>query len=129
MATRVIVSGVVERDGKFLVLKRSGTAHFAPNQWEFINGSLQESETVEKTLKRELVEETGLELVSQSKFPVYEISDEDGDWVVLPFRVETKGDITLSQEHSEYKWASPDELTQLEGVSEDWQKIGKYFNE
>ena len=57
------VLGVVARpDGKFLITKRVRTKHWAPGWWEVSGGSVQAGEDSEDAVKREVLEETGLDV-------------------------------------------------------------------
>lgn len=59
------VLGVVARpDGKFLITKRVMTKHWAPGWWEVSGGSVQAGEDSEDAVKREVLEETGLDVTN-----------------------------------------------------------------
>jgi mutator protein MutT len=52
----VVVAAVIERDGTFLVARRLNGTHLA-GYWEFPGGKVQEGETHEAALEREISEE------------------------------------------------------------------------
>ncbi|KAF0245518.1 MAG: mutator MutT [Planctomycetota bacterium] len=52
---------VVRRGGKILIAKRPAGKHLA-GYWEFPGGAVEPGETAEEAVKRELREETGLEI-------------------------------------------------------------------
>ncbi|MBQ0078424.1 MAG: NUDIX domain-containing protein [Eubacterium sp.] len=57
------VLGVVCRpDGKFLITKRVMTKSWAPGWWEVSGGAAMAGETSEEAVKREVYEETGLDV-------------------------------------------------------------------
>lgn len=57
------VLGVVMRpDGKFLITKRVMTKHWAPGWWEVSGGAVQAGEESADAVKREVLEETGLDV-------------------------------------------------------------------
>lgn len=57
------VLGVVSRpDGKFLITKRVMTKAWAPGWWEVSGGAVMAGETSEEAVKREVLEETGLDV-------------------------------------------------------------------
>ncbi len=90
MNTRVYVSVLVQNQGgQVLLVKRSPDSKFAPGQWEFVNGGIDPGETAEQTAVRELIEEAGIGIDQSMLTPgnIYETTDADGRWVVLPFKV------------------------------------------
>ena len=59
------VLGVVCRpDGKFLITKRVMTKAWAPGWWEVSGGAVMAGETSEQAVKREVLEETGLDVTN-----------------------------------------------------------------
>lgn len=59
------VLGVVCRpDGKFLITKRVMTKAWAPGWWEVSGGAVMAGETSEEAVKREVLEETGLDVTN-----------------------------------------------------------------
>lgn len=56
-----VVAAVIERDGRYLITQRRATA-VLPDLWEFPGGRVEEGETDEAALKRELLERLGAEV-------------------------------------------------------------------
>lgn len=91
------------------------------NVWQGISGGVEDDGALIDTVKREVLEETGIvvsnimELSSVSSIPVVDgVGDfKFGDDIyVIPeysFGVECSGNIVLSSEHKDYKWMSYDE--------------------
>jgi 8-oxo-dGTP diphosphatase len=61
MQRLVVVAAVIERGGRVLVSQR-GPASGQPGRWEFPGGKREQGESDRKALRRELVEELGIEL-------------------------------------------------------------------
>ena len=57
---RETVGGVLFEDGKILLGLRSADRDYYPNTWDTFGGHLEEGETLEQTLVRELEEELGV---------------------------------------------------------------------
>lgn len=122
--TRVYVSVIIRNnEGKFLVLRRSQGVRFAPDQWEFVNGSIDTDESAEEAAVREVAEETGMVITEDQLVagPVHELHDSDGRWVVIPFRVSASGDVRISSEHQSYKWVTEDEIYAIPYVGQDYK--------
>jgi 8-oxo-dGTP diphosphatase len=101
----------VERDGKILVLKRTGGA--ASGAWYTPGGRLDPGETTEACARRELAEETGLapsgplELVGRIPLPepVY-----GAEGFLVAYACECRdGEVRLSAEHTAARWIDPAE--------------------
>ena len=57
------VLGVIRRpDGRFLITKRVMTKAWAPGWWEVSGGAAQAGEESEEAVRREVLEETGLDV-------------------------------------------------------------------
>ena len=56
-----LVAAVIERDGRYLITQRRPTA-VLPGLWEFPGGRVEEGESDEQALKRELRERLGTEV-------------------------------------------------------------------
>jgi len=62
----VVVAAVIERDGRFLVARRPKGTHLA-GYWEFPGGKVQDGETQEDALQREMAEELNTGTVQARK--------------------------------------------------------------
>lgn len=100
----------IERDGKFLIIKRRPSEVAFPSKWEFAGGKLEEAESVTDSLRRETLEETGLEVGEISYVGDFHFTRKDGHHVVgLRFVARAKpGDVKLSPDHTEYAWVAPE---------------------
>jgi 8-oxo-dGTP diphosphatase len=56
-----VVAAMIERDGRYLITQRRPTASL-PLLWEFPGGRVEENETDEAALARELLEEMGIQV-------------------------------------------------------------------
>jgi 8-oxo-dGTP pyrophosphatase MutT (NUDIX family) len=57
-----VVSGVVERDGQILLLRRGPTNEHAPGEWEPVSGGLEPGESPAAAVVREVKEDNGLDV-------------------------------------------------------------------
>ncbi|MCI7469738.1 MAG: NUDIX hydrolase [Lachnospiraceae bacterium] len=59
------VLGVVQRpDGRYLITKRIGTKEWAPGAYEVPGGGVRAGETSEAAVRREVMEETGVDVLN-----------------------------------------------------------------
>lgn len=106
-----VVKSVIEKDGKYLLIKRASTAKFFPEMWDFIGGKIEPNESVLDAAKREVFEETSLKI---------EINKLEKDFVYtennieIHFRVFSTnsffGTVKLSNEHTDHMWISKEEM-------------------
>ncbi|MBI4176198.1 MAG: NUDIX domain-containing protein [Candidatus Aenigmarchaeota archaeon] len=119
MASKFIVpQKAVIMDGvRFLILKRSVHAHAYPNRWDFPGGKLETGEDAIKSLEREVLEETGLKVrVIRPVFTFHETVKDPVVFIVYECE-RLSGEIRLSHEHTEYRWATRQEILRLDTVN------------
>lgn len=110
----VAVAGVVVHDGCALCLKRAPHREAAPGLWEVVSGRAVPGEDPYAAIAREIGEETGLEpTIVKRPVAVYSAKRAGEPMVVILYRATVEGGrpaVTLSDEHVEYAWWTPDEL-------------------
>lgn len=109
---KLSVCGVIVYQSKFLIVKRSETDDFLPNCWEFPGGGVEDGESIENALVRELKEEIGLDI--SNEYPQLigiseEFMNEDKTerYLQLNYKIvlDKEPNMTLSSEHVAYDWA------------------------
>lgn len=122
------VKGIIQKDGKILVLKRSDTDDHRPGVWETVGGGMDKEESPQEALLREIAEETGLVASVNSPFNVFAFKKDTGEFKVgITFLCEyVSGEVKLSDEHSEYRWIEPTVFAQLESVPSLHEEIDRY---
>lgn len=56
----LISKALIINQDKFLILQRSTYDKADPGKWEIPGGKVEQGSTIEKTLEKEIIEETGL---------------------------------------------------------------------
>lgn len=97
--------------------------------WEGAGGKVEEGESLEEAICREVWEETGLTVVPE-RF-LYASLDEIGGKKVIfvVFLCSTAEEkVILSSEHTEYRWTDREECRTLlcDGIARDYEKYGVY---
>ena len=136
MATFVVVIGVVKLDNDdrnndcvILLLKRNAQRRTSPNKWQTPSGFINESESAEEAVLREVKEETSLEGVIKKSGSVFEVVDEWARWIIIPFLISVKSDKVVmdTREHSEFRWVKVNDISNFEcvkGIEEDLKAVG-----
>ena len=110
----LVVAAVIERDGRFLLGKRSLTKRSAPGVWHAVCGRVERGESEAESVQREVLEETGLWVRAVDQ--VCRAHTRDGTACIHWWRAETLDDRParlLGDEHSELRWVSVEEMRDL----------------
>ena len=132
------VLGVVKRtDGKFLITKRVMTKAWAPGCWEVSGGAAQAGEDSKDAVRREVLEETGLDVANADGGYVFTYKREnpgEGDnYFVDVYRYEmdvAEKDVCLQEEETDgFMFADLEQIQKLaeEGIFLHYDSIKEVF--
>jgi len=117
IAVRALIE---DSEGRILLIKRSSNSKTNPSTWELPGGKVGAGESIEEALKREVKEETGLEItphqvvgVAEQKFPVINA-------IHIIMRCGAGGEVELSHEHEGFAWVEPGDIGSYQLA--DWLK-------
>jgi 8-oxo-dGTP diphosphatase len=126
------VGGVVIAEGRVLLIRR-GSAPLE-GQWSIPGGTLEVGETIAEGVRRELEEETGLEVRVGELIEVFERISPDGDgrtkyhFVILDYLCERiEGNARAGSDVTDVAWAAESELTRYELTPTATRVIQKAF--
>lgn len=146
---RVAVTAIIHKDGKFLILKRSLEKRAFPGLWTVPGGGLETSDYINtppfpeknmwyhalsNTLRREVFEETGLEMGEISYLEdIIFIRPDNIPVLTLSFYAPFKsGQVRLNNENVEYKWVSVEKLQDYQfiaGIPSEIKKVSELIKQ
>lgn len=120
-----VACAIIERDGLVLSALRSASMNL-PLKWEFPGGKMEPGEGREECLKRELVEEMGVEIEvgraltpATHHYPTFTVT-------LYPYVCSiVSGEITL-HEHSAISWLPAPRMLELDWADADLPVIAEY---
>lgn len=120
-----VACAIIERDGLVLSARRSASMNL-PLRWEFPGGKIEPGEGREECLKRELVEEMGVEIAVGRPLTPVTHSYPAFDVTLYPYIcIIVSGEITL-HEHSAMTWLPPTRMLELDWADADLPIILEY---
>jgi len=122
-----VTCAIIEREGRVLATQRSA-AMSMPHKWEFPGGKIDPGETAEECLRRELLEEIGIQAcigrslpASTHHYPTFTIT-------LYPFVCTIEeGEIYL-HEHAALLWLPPSQLHTLDWAEADIPVLVSYLS-
>lgn len=113
------LKAVIMKDDSVLVVKRAADEKMNPGKWDLPGGHIEKGETVEESLRREILEETGLriemvDIIAITEFakdsPLFE-QEKRGLRFLATY---VSGEVRLNPaEHSDFVWTSFDDAIAL----------------
>jgi 8-oxo-dGTP diphosphatase len=100
-----VALALIRREGRYFLQRRAGANPVMPGLWEFPGGKLEPPETPLTALRRELLEEVGMELAAATALPVLE-----GTVRLHLFQVEGTG---RPRTELAWGWFTPEEMVRL----------------
>lgn len=136
---RVTSTAIICKDGKYLIVRRSLNKKAFPGRWTVPGGGLETTDyintpkqspdawyfPVTESLKREIKEETGLEVGRLNYLlDVSFIRLDDIPVVTLSYYCDWKlGQVLLNDENIEYKWVDTKEAKDYDLIGGIWEEI------
>jgi len=123
LAVRVILT---DQDSKILILKRSTDSKTNPGKWELPGGKVNQEESFDHALIREVYEETNLKIALEH---VVGASEQNlhiirAVHIIMSGKI-IEGELNLSSEHEGYAWVTIETLSDYELA--DW--LQDYVNQ
>ena len=109
-----LAKAVIKKDGKYLLLFRA-PGHIYEDLWDFPGGRIKHGETPEEAVTREVNEETSLTIDPGKQIST--TTHEDMKYILnyTFFKPkDSKGEITLSGDHTKSGWFTKEEIKNLE---------------
>ncbi len=118
----VAITAVIKNESgdRILIAKRSANEIAFPGKWAFPGGKSEKGQTILETLKREVLEEVGLEIKDTKTFlKDFTFVRPDGHNVIgLCFLVTAKpGEIKIGKDFDEYAWVTAEELGNYDTIT------------
>ncbi len=131
METKVVACAVIEKDDLLLLGRKANGVGPYPDCWHLLGGKIKSGEGIFDALKREVREESGIELKEIE--PLFFDEDIQPDkhgvkthFIFLSFKAKyASGDLTPSEEIVELKWFAKNKLSDLTPPSNKlFKKLG-----
>ena len=117
---------IQDSQNKVIVCQRSASMHL-PLKWEFPGGKIEENETPEECLIREIKEELNIDIRIIEQLMVNDHHYEDKSIRLIPFICRhLRGDVTL-KEHADYKYLDNEYLLNLDWAEADIPVLKEYL--
>lgn len=121
-----VTCAIIEFDNKTLVVQRSEKMKL-PLKWEFPGGKLEEGESEEECIKREIKEELNIEIELKKKLSKSEHSYPGFDIQLIPFIARYMSGSIILSEHQQYLWLPKSELSKLDWAEADIPILEEYL--
>lgn len=119
-----VVGAVIVRDGLILCAQR-GLAGKLPGMWEFPGGKVEEGETSEGALVREISEELGCTIKVNELINTASHEYDFGIVELTTFYCELVSGVPSLSEHQAILWLRPDELATVEWAPADLPAVAE----
>lgn len=125
-----VVAAIIEHDNKILCMQRGEDKHYYTSfKWEFPGGKIEEGETNEEALKREIMEEMNLNVELKSRFCDIRHIYPDFILNMFCFKCSSNTKEFRLNVHNDFKWLSKSQLYILDWAPADKPIIDKLMEE
>ena len=120
-----VAVGIIRNTERQIFLAQRAASSYMANKWEFPGGKIEQDESAEQALKRELMEETGIEVTSASAIGQADHSYEDLRVTLHFFLVEGWNGEPYGREGQPQRWVEQQDLVADEFPPANHELIGR----
>lgn len=124
----LVSAAIIISNHKILIAKRGKTKSL-PNLWEFPGGKIEENESPETCVVREIQEELKINIKINCHYKTVQHTYEFGDIKLISFLAEYENGTIKLTEHTDYKWVNIDELHHFEFAPADIPIVNKLLED
>ncbi len=125
--SELCVGGVAVRDGRILLVKRVHKP--AAGYWSIPGGRVEKGETLEEAVRREMLEECGVDVEVGDIVCVAEVLRDGKHYVIVDFYVEFKGEVRAGGDALDAAWIELKEASRREDVVESARELCRLLSE
>ncbi|MEM8689504.1 MAG: NUDIX domain-containing protein [Pseudomonadota bacterium] len=112
-----IVNGLLLERGRVLLAHRSKSRSSYPDTWSFPGGHVEDGETLEDALVRELAEEVGVVPTSWRLLDSFHFNRGKATFHFFAIDQWEQEPVNLGPEHSELRWVGLDDAHEMPGLT------------
>lgn len=105
----IVICGIIYRDDKILIAKRK-SGKLMEGKWEFPGGKIDDYETEQVALRRELYEELGMKVNIQKRVGEHIHKYSDFTIRLISYKCKFIDATFMLSDHDEYKWVYKEDL-------------------
>lgn len=125
---RVTCAIIRNEDGEILAVQR-GEKTDHPFKWEFPGGKVDEGESEEECIIREIREELSMDIIICGSMESVGYDYGGKQILLIPFICDTLDELPVLTEHAGYRWLSPEALGSVDFLEADIIVAGNYLKE
>lgn len=120
---RVMGAVITDKKGRILAAQRPySEISYKSYKWEFPGGKVEENESPEEAVFREIHEELNCEIIVKNKLGELEYAYPDFHLKMDLYLCELKeGSLPRATEHNQIKWLTPEEIDTLDWLEADYK--------
>ena len=121
-----VTAAVIERGGKVLIARRKKGDRFE-GLWEFPGGKIEAGESPEECLRRELLEELGVEIEAPEFLCSVSFETSGISIELMAFRTSLLAGEVRCHDHDEVRWVEPEHVGDFDLTEPDRQVAATIF--
>jgi len=118
---------IKDNDNKLLIAQRSKSKKKFSLLWETVGGALEDNETPEECIRREVREEINCSIQDLKIFKVY-IINQDNRYVLIVYTGKINEQIQYNLEIEQIRWIDKSEIQKLNFCCNESEKLIDYYS-